>query len=262
MASRKMARSIAERRSKRQFCACLTMTSSSEATSRAAPSNKRLANARVVSAAFASRQNLASSFAGSCLLMSHWKSICMANSRALVRRDTLLSTRLSGWRYFRGCRAQFAGEVGHLDGGKAGLKSLIATLEAGAIDGLLEGVAGKHAKNDRQAGVDLSELQATGGLGAHVIVMGCVAAEDAADGDESIVLAGGGKFFGGQRQLKRTGHMHDVNAAAGGAGAFERIESGSEEPIGDEAIEAAHDDGKPKTRGGQCAADGAVLELV
>src|SRR5713226_6767720 len=65
-------------------------------TSFAAPSNSLFAKARVLSAALALFQNLDSSLLKSCSLMSHWKSICIANSRDFVRRDTLLAPWLSG----------------------------------------------------------------------------------------------------------------------------------------------------------------------
>src|SRR5690348_7420967 len=174
MARRRMARSIAARRSKRQFSACLTMISSSRATSFAAPSNKRFANSRVVSAAFALRQNLASNLVGSCWLMSHWKSICMANSRDFLRRDMLPVARLSGGSSSR-CRGVgfFAGElsreVGHFDGGETGFKAFVAAFEAGAVDGLLDSVTGQHTENDGEAGVHLCELQTARGFGTNVV---------------------------------------------------------------------------------------------
>src|SRR5260370_9245044 len=129
------------------------MISSSTVTSFAAPSNKRLANSRVVSAAFAARQNVASSLAGSCWLMSHWKSICMANSRDLVRReDMLFMPRLSRWRSF-GCDGgrfsarELSRKLSHFDGGKACFKTLVAALATGSVDGLLQRVPGHNPKD-------------------------------------------------------------------------------------------------------------------
>src|SRR5712664_1809933 len=219
MARRRMARSMAARRSKRQFSACLTMISSSTVTSFAAPSNKRLANSRVVSAALAARQNFASSLAGSCWLMSHWKSICMANSRDLLRRDILLVPRLSGGGSF--CRGggrfsarELSREVRHFDGGQACFKTLVAALEAGAVDGLLEGVAGEHAKNNGEAGVHLRELQTARGFRANVIVMRGFASENAANGDERIVAAGSGEFFCCEGKFEGAGYMDDVDVFA------------------------------------------------
>src|SRR5258708_25183990 len=119
-----MARSIAASRSKRQFSQCLTMISSSAATSFAAPSKSLLANARVLSAALALFQNLASSLVKSCWLMSHWKSICMANSRALVRSDTLLAPRLSGGSRLGLGGAKLARQINHFHGCDPPLDSL------------------------------------------------------------------------------------------------------------------------------------------
>src|SRR6266851_4083331 len=93
---------------------------------------------RVVSAAFALRQNFASSLAGSCWLMSHWKSICMANSRDFLRRDMLPAARLSGGSSSRGRRfsaGELSREMGHFNGCETGFKAFVAALEAGAVDG-------------------------------------------------------------------------------------------------------------------------------
>src|SRR2546430_9001758 len=76
-----MARSMAASRSNRQLSACFTMIASSAVMSFAAPSKSLFANARVLSAAFALFQNFTSSLVKSCWLMSHWNSICIANSR-------------------------------------------------------------------------------------------------------------------------------------------------------------------------------------
>src|SRR5258708_31468862 len=140
------------------------MISSSTVTSFAAPSNKRLANSRVVSAALAARQNFASSLAGSCWLMSHWKSICMANSRDLVRReDMLFMPRLSRWRRF-GCDGgrfsarELSRKLRHFDGGQACFKTFVAALETGSVGGLLESVRGQHAKDDREAPVHFRDI--------------------------------------------------------------------------------------------------------
>src|SRR6266850_1762120 len=62
MASRKIARSMADIRSKRQLSECPTINASSTATSFAVPSNSSLAKSRVLSAALALFQNFTSSF--------------------------------------------------------------------------------------------------------------------------------------------------------------------------------------------------------
>src|SRR2546429_1704517 len=91
-----------------QTCALPISFASSVVTSFAAPSKSLFANARVLSAAFALFQNFTSSLVKSCWLMSHWNSICIANSRDFVRRDTLLAPRLSGRRHSRMRGAKFS----------------------------------------------------------------------------------------------------------------------------------------------------------
>src|SRR5215467_1667141 len=183
MARRRIARSMAASRSKRQFSQCLPMISSSAETSFAAPSKSWFANSRVFSAALALFQNLASSLAGSCSLMSHWKSICMANSRDLVRRDTLLapprfgrSSRGSSRSRSRFGPTQLARKLRHFDGGQARFESFVPALKTGAVDGLLECVAGQHAKNNGEAGIHLRELKAARGFGTNVIIVHSFAA--------------------------------------------------------------------------------------
>src|SRR6266849_8966670 len=154
-----MARSIAASRSNRQLSACLTMIASSAVTSFAAPSNSLFAKARVLSAAFALFQNLDSSLMKSCWLMSHWNSICIANSRDFVRRDTLLAPRLSSVCQVRMRGAKLSRQLCHFDGGEARFESLVAAFEPRAVDGLLQRVARQHTENNRQATVHLRELQ-------------------------------------------------------------------------------------------------------
>src|SRR5713226_3471250 len=140
IASRKMARSMAASRSNRQLSACLTMIASSAVTSFAAPSNSLSAKARVLSAALALFQNLDSSLVKSCWLMSHWNSICIANSRDFVRSDTLLAPRLSSGGRLRRRSAKLARKLSHFDGREPRFESLVPALEPGAFDGLLQRV--------------------------------------------------------------------------------------------------------------------------
>src|SRR5260370_7181535 len=132
-----MGRSWAASRANRQLSACLTMIASSAATSFAAPSKSLFAKARVLSAAFALFQNFTSSLLKSCWLMSHWNSICIANSRDFVRRDTLLAPRLSGGRLFRMSGAKLSGQLRHFDGGQARFESPLSTLYPPAAHVLL-----------------------------------------------------------------------------------------------------------------------------
>src|SRR5260370_11040228 len=102
----------------------------------------------------------------------------------------------------------------HFDGGQARFKTLVAALEAGAVDGLFEGVAGQHAKNNGEAGVHLRELQTARGFGANVIVMRGFSAQNAANCDERIVAAGSGEFFCCEGKFEGAGYMDDVDVFA------------------------------------------------
>src|SRR5215467_1473142 len=245
MARRRIARSMADNRSKRQLSQCLPMISSRAVTSLAAPSKSWFAKARVASAALALFQNFASSLAGSCWLMSHWKSICIANSRDFVRRDTLLAppwARRSSRRRLRFGRTQLARKLRHFHCRQPRFKSFVPALEPRAIDGLLQRVAGQHAENNGQPGIDLRELQAARGFGTNIIVMRSFAAQNAANGNQRVVFPGGGKFFCRQGQFERTGNMDHIHIFAISAPALQRIRGGGEQAVGDKAVEAADDD--------------------
>src|SRR5437016_8890308 len=190
-----MARSMAESRSNRQLSACFTMIASRAGTFFAAPSNSLFANARVFSAACALFQNFISSLVKSCWLMSHWNSICIANSRDFVRRDTLLAPWLSGAIRHRRRAAEPARQLSHFDGREPRFESLVPALEPGAVDGLLQRFASQHAKHDWQAAVHLRELQSSRRFRANIIIVRRFAAKHASDSDERIVLSGRRQFF-------------------------------------------------------------------
>src|SRR5882762_5338005 len=167
----------------------------------------------------------------------------MANSRDLVRREGMLFTSrfLRRKSFARGDR-QFSGDklarkLSHLDGGEASFKTFVAAFESGAVDGLLERVAGQHTENDGEASVHLRELQTASGFGANIIVMSGFAAQDAADGDEGIISTGGSKFFRCEGQFEGTGDMNNVDVFAFGTCAIESIDRGGQHAIGNEAIE-------------------------
>src|SRR6266849_9283914 len=252
MASRRIARSMAASRSNRQLSACLAMIASSAATSFAAPSNSLLAKVRVLSAALALFQNFASSLVKSCWLMSHWNSICIANSRDFVRSDTLLALRLSGGGRLRRRSAKLARQLSNFNGGEPRFESLVPALEPGAFDGLLQRVASQHTEHDRQAAIHLRELQSACSLRAHIIVMCRLAAKHTSDGDQGVILPRRGHFFRGQRQFERSRNVHHINIFARRACTLQRIRRRCQQPLSDKTVKAAHYDAKPKTCCAQC----------
>src|SRR5215469_16970034 len=174
----------------------------------------------------------------------------MANSRDLVRSDTLFAPPF-GFGSILLSAAELAGELRHFDGAEAGFKALVATLEACAIDGLLERVAGEDAEHDRDAGIHLRELQAARGFRADIIIMCRLATEDAADGDEGVVTAGDGKFFQGQRKFERARYVHDVHILASRAASLQSVHGALQKALGDEAVEAADDDAEAQAAGSE-----------
>src|SRR5208337_4060119 len=245
-ARRRIAWSMTERRSRRQFAACFEINSSSAVKSCTAPSNNWFANVRVCCAALAPFQNFASSFAGSCWLISHWKSICMANSRDLVRRDTLGSPAFARVHRLRGA-TELPRKLRHLNGPEPRLKAFVAAFQARAIDGLLERFASQHAKHDGNPGVHLRELQTPRRFGADIIVMRGFAADNAPDGNQRIVFSGRREFFGRQWQFKRTRHMRHINVLAARARALQGIYRALQQPLGNEAVEPADNDPEAQT---------------
>src|SRR5216683_7318863 len=240
MARRRIARSMAASRSNRQFSQCLPMISSSAPASFAVPSNSLLANARVLSAAFAPFQNLTSSLAKSCWLISHWKSICMTNSRDFVRRDTLLASRLTGGARLSGSGAQLSRQLGHFDGRQSRFKSLVPALEPGAIDGLFQRVAGQHAKYNWQAAIHLRELQSARRFRTHVIIMRCLATQNTPDSDQRIVFPRRGQFFRRKRQFECSRNMHNINILVARPRPLQRIHCRRKKPVGDKTVKSAH----------------------
>src|SRR5215471_6070843 len=106
----------------------------------------------------------------------------MANSRDLVRSDTLLTPPRAGRCGFRGF-AELSRKLPHLERTKTRFETFVAPLQARAVNRLFERVAGQHTKHDRHPRIHLRELQATRSLRADVIIMRGFPSEDAPNGD-------------------------------------------------------------------------------
>ena len=134
----------------------------------------------------------------------------------------------------------FSGEltrqIGHLDGGEAGIETFVAAFQAGAIDGLLERVAGENAKDHGHARIELGELHAARDFVANIFEVRGFAANHAADADDGVATARLREFFRGDRNFKRAGNANDFDLFFRGAGAFERVECSGEKTVGDELL--------------------------
>src|SRR5215475_12182630 len=261
MASRRMARSIAGILSDFHSLYC-SISSSSSLICLAAPSKSSFAKLSVRSEAAAPFQNCSASLRGSFLLISHWKSICIAYSRDLERSLTLLAPRFPGRWPGRHGLFELAGQLSHFNGGQPGFKSLVAAFQAGSVDRLFQRIAGKHAENHGHAGIHLRQLQAARCFRTNVVVVRGFAAQYAADCDQRVVAAGKRQFFRGQRQLKRAGNVDDVHIARLRSGPRERVHRRRKQAFGDEAVEATDRDRETQTVRREFTADFSGLELV
>ena len=135
-------------------------------------------------------------------------------------------------------------EGGEFEGGEGGFVSLVAHFEAGAVDGLLQVFAGEDAEADGDAGGERNLSDAAGDFVDDDIVVGGVSAQEAADGDQGVVLAGFGQHFGGRGKLEGSGDADDFDVGGGGSGAAQSVGGAGEQTLGDEGVEARDDDGE------------------
>ena len=75
------------------------------------------------------------------------------------------------------------------------------------------------------------------------------------DRNQRVILPSRREFFRSQRQFECSRNAHDINILAARAHALQCIHRRRQEPLSYETIEAANDDAKAKTRGGQFAAN-------
>ena len=157
---------------------------------------------------------------------------------------------------------QLSRELGHFNRAKSCFEALIAALQARAIDGLFESVAGEHAKHYGYSGVELSELQPASSFGTDVIVVSGLAAQDAADGNERVVFAGQRQFLGNKRKFERTGHMNHGHVFTLCVRAIKSVDSGAQQSLGDETVESADNNRKAQTARAQAARNLSRLKLL
>src|SRR6266702_4231664 len=156
---------------------------------------------------------------------------------------------------------QFALDGDHLDGGDGGLEAFVSGFEAGAVEGLLEGLAGEDAEGVGGAGLLLGLADAAGDLVVDGLVVGGLAAEEAAEGDDGVELLCFGFFHlcegaGGGGDLPGSGDADDLDVGFGCAAAVEGVEGALQEAVGDDGVPAGGDDGEGHAGGGEVALDG------
>src|SRR5262245_32512161 len=93
--------------------------------------------------------------------------------------------------------------------------------------------------------------------------MSGVAAYQAAQGNDSVILAGIGQRARLGWDLKRSGYADQRNVLGSATGATQRVQRALQQPLGDEGIPPRHNDGETHPPGTQatlnCVFVGAVL---
>jgi hypothetical protein len=144
---------------------------------------------------------------------------------------------------------QFALDGDHLDGGGGGFEALVAGFEAGAIEGLLQGFAGKDSEGVGDAGLLLGLADAAGDLVVDGFVVGGFAAEEAAEGDDGVELFGLGEGAGGGGDLPCAGDADNFDVLFCGSAAVKSVERALEEAVGDDGVPAGGNDGEAHVGG-------------
>jgi hypothetical protein len=176
--------------------------------------------------------------------MSAWKSICMASSRDLRRLPT--SVMLAAPR-------NFAVQRGHFDSGCCCFESLIAALQAGAVESLLQGFAGEDAEGVGDAGVLLGLADAASDFVVDGFVVSGFSANETAERDDGVEPASLGELAGGGGNLPGAGNAGDLDVVAPGAAAEQCIERALEQAVGDDGVPAGGDDGEAHAFGAEVA---------
>ncbi len=101
------------------------------------------------------------------------------------------------------------------DHGLGGVGALVALAAAGAGERLVHVLDRQHAERARDAGAQLHVHDPARGLGADVVVVVGLAADDRAEAGDAGVAPGLGQELGGQRQLEGAGDVEDVGLRAG-----------------------------------------------
>jgi hypothetical protein len=108
------------------------------------------------------------------------------------------------------CR-EFAVDGDHFDGGDRGFEALVARLDAGAVERLLQRFAGEHAEGVGDARLLLRLADAARDLVVDGLVVGGFAAEQAAEVMMASQFFGLGQGAGGGGDLPRTGDADDLD---------------------------------------------------
>src|SRR6185437_4522196 len=151
-------------------------------------------------------------------------------------------------------------QIRHLHRRQRRLESLVAHLQPGAINGLLERFAGENSEGMRHSSF-LRGLSNTPRdfVDDDVVVRG-IAAQKASDADDGVVFSGFRKSAGGGRNFKSAGGAYDVDCIFSDARAHQPIKRALQKPLGDESVESRDNNAKAFPCAVQAAFKGLPVE--
>src|SRR5271154_5035284 len=147
----------------------------------------------------------------------------------------------------------------HLNRGDSRFEPLVAGLDAGAVERLLQGLAGQYPERVRHSGLLLRLSDPAGDFVVNGLIVRGLAANQAAEGDDGVVLFRLGENSGGGRHLPSSGNANNLNIRLSRAAAVEAVEGAFEQPVGDDRVPAGDHDGETHSRRREIAFDGDRL---
>ncbi len=152
-------------------------------------------------------------------------------------------------------------QICHLHRRQRRFEPFVAALQAGAVDGLLQRVAGQDTEGVWNTGILCGLADSARDFVGDYVVMGSVAAEKAADADDGVVLASLGEGAGSGGNLKRSRYTHQTYVFATRVGAQQGVIRTLKEPLSYERVEARHNYGEALPAGTEATFDGRDWRL-
>ena len=133
-------------------------------------------------------------------------------------------------------------QIRHLHRRQRRLESLVAHLQPGAINGLLERFAGENSEGMRHSSFLRGLSNTPRDFVDDDVVVSRASPQQTANTNDRVVFAGFGERAGSRGDFKRAGHADNVDVLIFRAGAKQAVVSAAKQTIGDEFIEPRYDD--------------------
>ena len=140
-------------------------------------------------------------------------------------------------------------QIRHLHRRQRRLESLVAHLQPGTVDRLLQRVAGKDTERMRHSCLLRRLPDPARDYVDDYVEVGCVSAQKAAEADDSVVLLGFSKCARGQGDFEGARDADDLDVFLFRPGTNESIVCAAKQAVGDEFVESRDDDSETKPRG-------------